>query len=237
MYTLAHEETYKDGQVIFQEGSSGDWVYVILSGKVEISKNVKGKKHVIEVLGESEVFGELSFLGGIKRSAAARAVGDTIVGIMNRDYMDREFNKLSSEFRSILAAVVKRFKNMIDQATDFKARADDFKARVDTVTTKVLSMTFKDDQSFLKAFTGDINSGGLFIRTDKPLGQGEVFFLKLQLKGLPDPLTIKCTVAWARKKEEGTDARPAGMGVKFTEITKQEEQVLQKYLKSLLHAK
>lgn len=227
MFTLAHEETYEDGQVIFLEGSPGDWVYVVLSGKVEISKNIGGKRYVIETLGEGEVFGELSFLGGIKRSASAHAAGPTTVGIINRDYMDREFNKLSSEFRSILVAVVKRFKNMIDQATDFSVRAE-------TGAWRVLSISFKDQHSFLKAYTGDIRSGGLFIRTDKALDTGEQFLLKLQLPGFSQSMKIKCKVAWARKKEEGTDARPAGMGVKFLEMAKPDNLALQKYLQSLL---
>jgi uncharacterized protein (TIGR02266 family) len=227
MFTLAHEETYEDGQVIFLEGSSGDWVYVVLSGKVEISRNIGGKRYVIEILKEGEVFGELSFLGGIKRSASAQAVGSTTVGIINRDYMDREFNKLSSEFRSILVAVVRRFKNMIDQTSDISIRAD-------ATTLKVLSMTFKDHQSFLKAYTGDAKSGGLFIRTDKALGQGEQFLLRLQLPGFPQSMKIKCTVAWVRKKEEGTEARPAGMGVKFMEMAKRDSITFQKYLQSLL---
>jgi len=49
MFNLASEDTYEDGQIIFKEGSSGDWVYLVISGTVEISKMVGGKKVVVEI--------------------------------------------------------------------------------------------------------------------------------------------------------------------------------------------
>jgi hypothetical protein len=64
MFTFASEETYDDGQVIIKEGTAGDWLYVVLSGAVEISKMIQGKKYVIDVLKEGELFGEVGFLGG-----------------------------------------------------------------------------------------------------------------------------------------------------------------------------
>ena len=42
MFLLSSEENFKNGQIIFKEGSSGDWVYLILSGSVEISRIPKG---------------------------------------------------------------------------------------------------------------------------------------------------------------------------------------------------
>ena len=226
MFTLVSEETYSDGQTIFNEDSSGDWVYLVLSGSVEISKTIGGKKFVLEVLKEGEVFGELSFIGGIKRTANVTAVGATIVGIIDRDALDQEFNKLSSDFRSILVTVVKRFKNMIDRVIEFSVRAE---PRI----PKTLSVNYKDQQSFLKAYTGNISNGGLFIKTNNPPPQGEQFFLKLQLPSLSEPLNIKCEVAWTYKQKEGDDNRPSGMGLKFLEMSKKDRNTLHTYIKSL----
>lgn len=224
MFTLASEETYTDGQVIFHENSSGDWVYVVLSGSVEISKMIGEKKCVLEVLKESEPFGELSYIGNIKRTATATAVGETTVGIIERDSLDQEFNKISSDFRSILVTVAKRFKIMIERMIDFSNRTE---PRI----LKKLSVSYNDKKSFLAAYTFDISGGGLFIRTSTPLHEGENFLLKLQLPKLPDPLKIKCTVAWTNREEEGK--HPPGMGIKFDEMSDKDDKRLKKYIKSL----
>lgn len=113
MFYVVSEETYQDGEVIIEEGTSGDWVYVVQTGSVEISKTIQGKKFILAMLGPGEVFGELGFLGNVTRTATARAAGETSVGLIDRAMLDSQFNKLSSEFRTILTAVVQRFKQML----------------------------------------------------------------------------------------------------------------------------
>lgn len=226
MFSIASEETYEDGQIIFKEDSAGDWVYVILSGTVEISRTIQGQKFVLAELKEGDAFGELSFLGGIKRTATAQTVGETTLGIIDRNSMDQEFNKLSADFRSIIVSSVKRFKRMMDRACDFSTRREN---RV----LKTLSLAYKDLETFIKAYTADISNGGLFIKAKNPLKQGEQFMLNLQLPDLPEPMKIKCQVAWAKKEEGEAGEHPPGMGVKFIEVSKKDSQTLKKYIKSI----
>ena len=40
MFKISSYETFQDGQTIFEEGSHGDWIYVVEEGEVEISKPV-----------------------------------------------------------------------------------------------------------------------------------------------------------------------------------------------------
>ncbi len=226
MYQIASEETYKDGQVILEEGSSGDWIYVVLSGSVEISKTIGGKKSIITVLEPDEVFGELGYLGAMKRSATARAIGETTVGVIDRTFLDQEFNNLSAPFRSILVAVVKRFRNLIDRACEFSSRKE-------TRVQKTLSLMFKDRKSFIKAYTGNISRGGLFIMTERPLKEGEQFLLKLQVPDLPEPIKVNCEVSWVREQSD-IEKRPPGMGVKFSKMTKRDNQILNQYFQTLI---
>jgi uncharacterized protein (TIGR02266 family) len=226
MYQIASEETYKDGQVILEEGSSGDWVYVVLSGSVEISKTIGGRNFIITALEPGEVFGELGYLGAMKRTATARAIGETTVGVIDRTFLDQEFNKLSGPFRSILVAVVKRFRNLIDRACEFSSRKQ-------TRVQKTLTLMFKDRKSFVKAYTDNISKGGLFIMTERPLKQGEQFLLKLQVPDLPEPIKLNCEVSWVREQTD-TEKRPPGMGIKFSKMTKKDNQVLNQYFQTLI---
>ena len=222
MFEVATEETYQDGQIIFEEGSSGDWIYVIQSGKVEISKKVGGQKVIIEVLPTGEIFGELGFISKAIRSATARAVGETVIGIIDRGYLDQEFNKLSSGFQQILRSIATRLKKASEGADP---------GRKDPRIPKVLSLTFKTKESLAKAYSENASGGGIFIKTPKPLPKGERLSIKLQLPDHPDPIKVEGEVAWIRSDKDGDATRPAGVGIKFIQISGADQQKLKECLK------
>jgi type IV pilus assembly protein PilZ len=226
IYNIAGEESYHDGQIIFQEGSPGDWIYVIISGAVEISKMVQGQKHVIAILKEGEVFGELGFVGVTKRTATARAIGQTTVGIIDREFLEKEYNQLSGQFRSIVQVITLRFKEMLDKSCAAPMRTA---PRIE----RALSLEFKDREAFFRAYTGNVSAGGLFIKTENPLVIGDQLSIKLQLPGVSDPLQLKCEVAWARTKQQSQPGRPSGMGVKFTQISSRDRRILKQYLSGI----
>jgi CRP/FNR family transcriptional regulator, cyclic AMP receptor protein len=59
------------GDVIFEEGSTGRDLYVVLDGLIEIAKVNDGRKTVIVTLGKGEFFGEMAVIDGSSRSATA----------------------------------------------------------------------------------------------------------------------------------------------------------------------
>jgi CRP/FNR family cyclic AMP-dependent transcriptional regulator len=66
-------DEYGVGDVIFEEGTTGRELYVVLDGEVEIAKLVGGRKTVIITLGKGEFFGEMAVIDGSARSASAIA--------------------------------------------------------------------------------------------------------------------------------------------------------------------
>ena len=66
-------DQFEVDDVIFEEGSSGRELFVVLDGKVDIAKVNGGGKTVIVTLGKGEFFGEMAVIDGSSRSATAIA--------------------------------------------------------------------------------------------------------------------------------------------------------------------
>jgi len=218
MFQFSTEETLQDGETIFEEGNSGDWVYVIQSGAVEISKKVMGEKVVVEVLKPGDVFGELGFIAKTPRTATARSVGVTKVGIIDRNFLDHELNKLSGSFKTVLISLALRLRKTTDIAMQVKLR------RKNPRVPKVLSLAFKTKEGFIDAFSDNLSADGIFIRTSKPLAKEEQFLLKLTLPGYSEQLKIDCEVCWSQIKPVDPSLRHPGMGARFTKISKADRQ-------------
>jgi CRP/FNR family cyclic AMP-dependent transcriptional regulator len=114
MFQIAAYEKYSDGQVIFKEGTHGDWLYIVEDGAVEISRLVNGNKIIIATFKEGEIFGEVAYIARVERSATATAVGNATIGVIDREFFDQEFNKLSGNFQLILKTMALRLKKTTD---------------------------------------------------------------------------------------------------------------------------
>jgi len=59
------------GDVIFEEGSTGRELFVVLDGRIDIVKKSGASKTVIVTLSKGEFFGEMAVIDGSARSATA----------------------------------------------------------------------------------------------------------------------------------------------------------------------
>lgn len=224
MFNIVTEETFQDGQVIFKEGKSGDWIYLIDSGSVELYKQVGEEIFIIDVLQPGDVFGEIAFFARMPRPTSARALGTTKLGIIDRTVVDKEFNRLSSDFRMLLKSLVLKLLKVNEKACQPQLN------RKSPRVPKVINLKYKSREGFIKALSSNLSPGGIFIKTTKPFPVGEQFVLNLNLPDSSESIKIKCEVSWIREENEASAGHAPGMGAKFIEISPADQQKLKKEL-------
>jgi CRP-like cAMP-binding protein len=80
--SLCVEQTYPAGSIIIQQGDTGDELFVIQEGQVEILVMGTKMEQPVVVLGKGQILGEMSLLDYGFRSATARAAEDTTVQVL-----------------------------------------------------------------------------------------------------------------------------------------------------------
>lgn len=223
MFIIAAEENYEKGQVIFEEGFHGKWVYVVLSGTVELSRKRQGKKIVIALVKVGEVFGEMDFISGLKRSATAVALENSCVGVLDGGFLEKEYNQLSGDFRVLIQSMAGRFHDMLNRFVSLEERAA-------PRYPKVLSLSFRDRATFVQVCTSNLSAGGLFLKTDRPLPEGHRFMLKLHVPGRQAPVQIESEVARVTTAADAGPDQPPGMGIRFISPSEEHRKLLDDYL-------
>ena len=84
-----HARTYRAGEVVFVEGDIGRALFILESGKVEITRaGPDGAPVVLYTLVPGEFFGEMALLESLPRSATATAVEPSRLHLLYRTKLD-----------------------------------------------------------------------------------------------------------------------------------------------------
>jgi CRP/FNR family transcriptional regulator, cyclic AMP receptor protein len=67
---------YRAGEVLFEEGQVGRAVFILKSGKVELSRKSGSTRRVLGVLTPGQMFGEMALLEHMQRTASATVLED-----------------------------------------------------------------------------------------------------------------------------------------------------------------
>src|SRR3954465_3522365 len=95
-----------DGARLFERGDRGSELYIVHSGKVELSiRDLAGEKIVLTVAERGDLFGELSMLDSHPRTANATALEDTELIVLNRENLLMFFQKKPDAALDMIAAM------------------------------------------------------------------------------------------------------------------------------------
>ena len=99
---------------------------------------------------------------------------------------------------------------------------------------RTLSVEFRaggtDGLGALELSGADLSAGGAFLVSDLLLEPGESLSLEFQIAGRPRPAQAQARVAWVRRFP-GPD-QPAGMGIEFVRLDKDERAALDAWVRA-----
>lgn len=114
--SAGEEKAVKKDELVFDEDSKGDSMYVLKSGAVKILKKVKNQENTIAVLNPGEFFGEMALLDGLPRSAAVRATGDCELFMISLEGYQKLRREKPHTALKLMDIIIKVLSNRLRQA-------------------------------------------------------------------------------------------------------------------------
>jgi FOG: EAL domain len=105
-------------QVIFSEGDAGDCAYIIEKGRVLVYITKDREEIPLSILGEGEIFGEMSLIDNHNRSASVRALEEVRLSIVTKQQLFERVSTADTVVQLLMRVLLKRLRrnNMTTQA-------------------------------------------------------------------------------------------------------------------------
>jgi serine/threonine protein kinase len=100
---------FSKGEWLIREGEVGDAAYILVFGRCEVSRQVKGKRESLRTLGPGDVFGETAILASTPRTASVIALTEVVAVIVTADVLEREVTAMKPWMGSFIRALAQRF--------------------------------------------------------------------------------------------------------------------------------
>jgi len=113
-------KAYADGELIVKQGDSGDCMYVIQEGTVEVFIHHDGHDVPLAVRKAGDFFGEMAIFEREARSASVRAVGPArILSVDKRQLLTRIQDDPSLAYR-VIQSMSKRIRDLSEEVAQLK---------------------------------------------------------------------------------------------------------------------
>lgn len=133
---LGKIQCHPKGTILLLEHETGSTLFVIAKGEVKVSRiSEDGREVILTILSDSDFFGEMAILDGLKRSATVTAMTDVEIFMIQRaDFLDLLFNHPEVSI-ALLQELTKRLR-----AADMKIKALSLKDAEGKVASVLLQL-------------------------------------------------------------------------------------------------
>jgi CRP/FNR family cyclic AMP-dependent transcriptional regulator len=116
--SLLIERRIAKHKTIVEEGLTGDYMYVISSGRVKVTKlSGDGREKILEMLGPGDFFGEMALLDDDPRSASVKALSDLKIYALSRGDFLHLLKGSSDLCLAVITELTKRLRAVDEQAS------------------------------------------------------------------------------------------------------------------------
>jgi CRP-like cAMP-binding protein len=190
---------FESGKVIFDEGSFGDELFIIISGAVRISKKIKENiKRPLATLRSNGVFGEVALISEQYRSAEASALEDTELLSITREQFEKFVNTSPAGGRIILHELISILAKRLRTTTELYKQSVDWGLSI----SGILELNFNEFITQNTELTIELNSGqkvsGILLRADTTAGGTELILRTGNSDFVIIPYSSVCYIAFNR---------------------------------------
>jgi CRP-like cAMP-binding protein len=109
VHSIAHHRHYEVGETVFTTGDAIDYLMVLISGSLRLSRtNKNGREQIIRELGPGEFYGELALFTELHAEGDLYAIAVTDVCMMERKAMEEVLRDSPQVSWSLLGAMANR---------------------------------------------------------------------------------------------------------------------------------
>ena len=109
--------TFEAGTRLFKEGEVGDKAYLVVSGMIEIVKQMgENETMVVASLGKGEIVGEMALIDDAPRAASARVVEHAELVIIDRANMEARLAGTDPVVKQLLKVFVNRLRTELHKS-------------------------------------------------------------------------------------------------------------------------
>lgn len=105
----------KSGEKIITEETLTDSAYIILSGSAKVTRTLKnGDEKLIGILMENDIFGEMSMIDSLPRSANVEALEDCTVAIVTQEMFQSLYSNNPNALMPLIKVLTRRLRESLN---------------------------------------------------------------------------------------------------------------------------